>query len=154
MERGDSGSSLIEAVVGISLMGMVLVGVVDASWTSTRVAAQTRHWAETSAAFVDVDRVLRTTAYSACPHIDGTYQDHLDQLVVADADVIITITHFEFWKHSTSTWIDFGSLTAAQCSSLADLTGAASVQRLGISLTENGHPPSTATFVKSRELPI
>lgn len=153
MGERDRGSSLVEVIVGISLMAIVLVGVVDASWTSTRVAAETRRRSAETSALIELGRVLGRAGYSPCPHIDGTYANDISTSPLVAGRFEVAITRYEYWRPSSSTWVDFSSSTQAQCSTLAELTDPSAVQRLMVSISESTRTVSAA-FVKSNGLPL
>lgn len=132
MNAADTGSSLIETVVGISLLGSVLIGVVDASWTSTRVAATARDRSSATAVLEQSLHTLRDTAYVPCPHLDSSYQEALG---AEDASrPLAHISDYEYWSRATSSWVDFSHLDLQACSTTDDLTAVHGVQRLTVSV--------------------
>jgi Tfp pilus assembly protein PilV len=151
----DSGSSLVETVVGISLLGLILIGVVDASWTSTRVAADIRQRSVSQSRLAESGDVLRASDYSPCPHIDLTYALNIDEAQTSDTwpddreTPDVTITSYEYWNRSSSQWLSMASLSSNECSSIADLNDRFAVQRITVSVSDPGGSSVSAMFVKS-----
>lgn len=151
MHDVDTGSSIIEAVVGISLLGLVLVGVVDTSASITRAAASSRDRATANLALTDSLRTLRSVEYSPCPQIDHTYADVLRSAHDSEeSGMSIDIARYEYWNDATATWIDFSGFGASTCATNTELNHPFAAQRITVALTDvNGSEVST-TFVKSR----
>jgi Tfp pilus assembly protein PilV len=151
----DTGSSLVETVVGISLLGLILVGVVDASWTSTRVAADIRQRSVAQSRLAESGDVLRASDYSPCPHIDLTYALNIDEAQTSDTwpdDRVtpdVTITSHEYWNRSSSQWLSMASLSSNECSSIADLNDRFAVQRITVSVSDPDGSSVSAMFVKT-----
>jgi Tfp pilus assembly protein PilV len=152
----DSGSSLVETVVGITLLGLVLVGVVDATWTNARVAATSRHRALAATLLDESLRTLDAVAYSPCPHVDGSYHVALES-AMARIDSLHTadISHYEYWSESQSSWVTLTGLDPQFCSTSTDLIEPFAAQRLTVSIfgphiqrttqDESGPPEHTAS---------
>lgn len=134
MTTVDSGSSLIETVVGISLLGLVLVGVLDASWTSIRVASTTHQNVIASAMLNESLRALQGIDYSPCPQNDGAYRTALETRVRGQDSPppVPLITRYEYWSATTSSWVDFTLFES--CSNTPDLTEPHAAQRLTVSI--------------------
>jgi hypothetical protein len=135
VSTADSGSSLIETVVGITLLGLVLVGVVDASWTNARVAATSRHRALAAALLDDSLRTLDDLAYSPCPNVNGSYRDALESAMASDDNGrTAEISRYEYWSESQSMWVDFTDFESQNCSTTDDLNVPFAAQRLTVSI--------------------
>ena len=150
MEADDRGSSLIEAVVGIALLGLVLVGVVDAAWTNTRVAASTRQRSMATAILDDAVRSLRAAPYTTCPHIDGSYAQLLQTADFDDDSMTIEIASYQFWKESSQAWVEFGDHSIGECTSSHDLAHDFSVQRIEVTIVDDTGPITSRGVVKTR----
>ncbi|MFM8857849.1 MAG: hypothetical protein ACKOI2_11740 [Actinomycetota bacterium] len=145
----DSGSTLIEAIVGISLLGLIVVGVVDASWTSTRVAAEVRQRSVTRVHLVEIGEMLRTSEYSPCPHIDLGYVQAFDDARTLDQRrPAAVVTNYEYWNRASSQWLSLSSLSANECSTTPDLTDRFALQRITVSIPDSSQSSTSATFVK------
>ncbi len=149
MTNRDAGSGLIEAIVGISLLGIVLTGVVDAVWTNVAASTETRRRSTAIESVLEVDRVLRLSDYSPCPHIDGSYLDDIANSGAFSAGSSAAITRYEYWNRPSSTWIDFGNLIQAECALLDDLTDPMSIQRLTVRITDERGSSWVEKFIKS-----
>lgn len=151
MDRIDSGSSLIEAVVGISLLGLVVVGVVDAAWTNVRVAASTQQRSEGMAMLESARHVIESTPYSPCPHIDQSYSAGI---LTADPDpndqMTVEIDHYEYWSEDLLAWIEFESLDELECRSSQDLAQEFAIQRIGIDIVDGRRLIVSDVQVKTR----
>lgn len=142
MEDADSGSSLIEAIVGLSIIALILVGVVDATWTSARLASAARTNTVSSALLASSARTLYGATYSPCPHIDGSYASGLDAPVA--------ITKYEYWAESTARWVDLASINSQQCLTNTDLTGTFALQRLTLTESISSGTTRSLSIVKTR----
>lgn len=150
MEDTDSGSSLIDAVVGISLLGFVLIGVVDASFANTRVAAQTRDRARESNLLSEAARALKSAQYSPCPHIDHSYDLQLEGAIVNLSPAHdVTITNYEYWDGVASQWTSLDAVSSVQCSALSDFTGPFAVQRITVTVEDAQGRTTSAVVVKT-----
>lgn len=151
----DSGSTLVEAIVGISLLGLIVVGVVDASWTSTRVAAEVRHRSVTHVHLAEIDEVLRESEYSPCPHIDLGYVSDFDDMRILDEErPVVVVTNYEYWNRASSQWLSLASLAADECSTKPDLTDRLALQRITVSILDLGGMSTTRTLLKAHGPPI
>ncbi|MEN9802464.1 MAG: hypothetical protein RLZ37_1589 [Actinomycetota bacterium] len=148
----DSGSTLVEAIVGISLLGLIVVGVVDASWTSTRVAAEVRHRSVTHVHLAEIDEVLRESEYSPCPHIDLGYVSDFDDMRILDEErPVVVVTNYEYWNRASSQWLSLASLAADQCSTTPDLTDRLALQRITMSILDSRGSSTSRTFLKAHD---
>lgn len=146
----DSGSTLVEAIVGISLLGLIVVGVVDASWTSTRVAAEVRQRSVNQVYLAEIGEVLRNSDYSPCPHIDLGYVQNFDDARMLDEERLdAVVTNYEYWDRSSSQWISLAGLAAGECSTTPDLTDPLALQRITVSILDSAGSSTSATFVKA-----
>lgn len=150
MGDADSGSSLIEVVVGISLLGLVFIGVVDASWTTTRVAAETRHRSIVSSLLAEAEVSLARTEYSACPHLDSAYAKAIaNSPTEGRRGLDLTITGFEYWDHATNQWLTLDDVPISRCSTDLRLTGPLATQRITVTVLDSTGPSASARFVKT-----
>lgn len=147
----DHGSTLVEAVVGIALLGIILVGVIDASWTNTRVAALTRQREFSHAVLVDALAVLHATAFSTCPHLDKSYETSLsaDSSSVS-GDPRVEISSYEYWDEASKSWLDLAHRTSQECTTSAALASDFAVQRMGVSVLVGGNVMTSSMVVKTR----
>lgn len=152
MGREDEGSSLVEAIVGISLLGLTVVGVLDATWTNARAAAEAHIRSLDSAVLAETRFRLEQTAFSTCPHIDLSYEQALSRPHTRGRNAFsVNVTRYEYWKEESTAWVDFGGLTQLECSSLDDLAGDFAVQRITVSMASVSNSLTTTSLVKSRD---
>lgn len=148
----DSGSTLVEAVVGISLLGLIVIGVVDASWTGTRVASDIRQRAVAQVHLIEIGEVLRKSEYSPCPHIDLGYVHDVDDLRQLGEDrPDAVVTDYEYWNRASSQWLSLASLSANECSTTSDLTDRLALQRITVSILDSRGSSTSTTFVKAHD---
>lgn len=146
----DSGSTLIETIVGISLLGLIVVGVVDASWSNTRAAAAVRQRSVAQAHLAEYGEVLRKSEYSPCPHIDlGYVRDFDDAQTPNQQRPDVVVTSYEYWDRTSSQWLTLTSLSANECSTTPDLTDRLAVQRITLAIPDSHGSSTSATFVKT-----
>jgi hypothetical protein len=148
----DAGSTLVEAIVGISLLGLIVVGIVDASWTSTRVAAEVRQRSATQIDLAEIGEVLRNAPYSPCPHLDlGYIQDLGDSRTLDEERPDAVVTNYEYWNRASSQWHSLTGLSAADCSTAPDLTDSLSLQRITVSILDSRGSWTSKSFVKTHD---
>lgn len=153
MGESDSGTSLVEAVVGIALLGLVLIGVVDAAWTNTALASRAQLRSDASILLDEAVHHVRFAPYSPCPHIDSSYDaSAVFRSPRQDSDISIAITGYRYWDESLTRWVDFSGMSLQECTSHQELIGDFAVQQIEIAALDMRDVVSTVTVVKTREL--
>ncbi len=151
MKHRDIGSSLVEAVVGITLLGFVLVGVVDTTAATSRVTASLRNKVSANSVVIEIRHALLSIPYSPCPHLDASYSQELAALAHDRSLASVDIVAYEFWHHTSSQWMDFGDYSPIDCASHGDLAQDHSVQRLTLSIVDSEGATHSSVELKARD---
>lgn len=137
--------------MGISLLGFAIIGVLDATWTNARVAAESHIRSLDSAVVAETRFRLQQTGFSSCPHIDLSYEQALSHPHTRGRNAFtVNVVRYEYWNEESMTWVDFGTSTRLQCAALDDLADEFAVQRITVSMSSISQVSSTASFVKTR----
>ena len=156
----DRGVSLIELVVAVSLMGLVVVGLLSAMWSSVRMSDVSDDQAKIEAALGSAADRLANFAYIPCPTIDGS-SGYLP-IVQAAAGTVnwpvtsVTITDLRFWLPSSTSqgqWVTANNLTQGECNEAASLTTSRTLQRITIKVTSPSGYSKSLEVVKNNVFP-
>jgi hypothetical protein len=156
----DSGSSLVETVIAVSLMGLVVAGVLGAMWSSVRLSRFSDDQAKVEAVLGSAADRLANYAYIPCPTISGN-GGYLPIVQAAAGTVdwpssTVTLTSVRFWSPtstSTGTWSTTNGLTNGECNEAASLTTARTLQLVTIEVTSPSGYRKTLEVVKNNVFP-
>jgi prepilin-type N-terminal cleavage/methylation domain-containing protein len=116
---GDQGFSLLEILIGLTLLVLVAIAVLPAIRTATRVSSVSDTQAKTSAVLGNaVDRITNF-GWLPCPETDAD-GGYLAKARNASASVswpasTITITDIRYWDSTSGTWTDVNPIPLADC---------------------------------------
>ena len=160
MKRRDRGSSLIEVVIAVALMGIVVSGVLAAMWSAIRLSRFSDDQAKVEAVLGSAADRLANYAYIPCPtnNSNGGYLP----IIQAAAGTVdwptssVALTGMYFWNPtsaSSGTWITTNGLTGAECNETASLTTARTLQRITFMVTSPSGYSKSLEVVKSNVFP-
>ena len=160
MKRRDRGSSLIEVVIAVALMGIVVSGVLAAMWSAIRLSRFSDDQAKVEAVLGSAADRLANYAYIPCPTNDsnGGYLP----IIQAAAGTVdwptssVALTSMYFWNPtsvSSGTWITTNGLSGAECNETASLTTARTLQRITFMVTSPSGYSKSLEVVKSNVFP-
>lgn len=156
----DDGSSLVETVIAVSLMGLVVAGVLGAMWSSVRLSRFSDDQAKVEAVLGSAADRLANYAYIPCPTLSGN-GGYLPIVQAAAGSVdwdasTVTLTSVRFWSptsSSTGTWSATNGLTASECNEAASLTTARTLQLVTIEVTSPSGYRKSLEVVKNNVFP-
>jgi len=160
MKRRDRGSSLIEVVIAVALMGIVVSGVLAAMWSAIRLSRFSDDQAKVEAVLGSAADRLANYAYIPCPtnNSNGGYLP----IIQAAAGTVdwptssVVLTGMYFWNPtsvSSGTWITTNGLSGAECNETASLTTARTLQRITFMVTSPSGYSKSLEVVKSNVFP-
>ena len=160
MNRRDRGSSLIEVVIAVALMGIVVSGVLAAMWSAIRLSRFSDDQAKVEAVLGSAADRLANYAYIPCPtnNSNGGYLP----IIQAAAGTVdwptssVALTGMYFWNPtsaSSGTWITTNGLSGAECNETASLTTARTLQRITFMVTSPSGYSKSLEVVKSNVFP-
>ena len=160
MKRRDRGSSLIEVVIAVALMGIVVSGVLAAMWSAIRLSRFSDDQAKVEAVLGSAADRLANYAYIPCPtnNSNGGYLP----IIQAAAGTVdwptssVALTGMYFWNPTSAlsgTWITTNGLTGAECNETASLTTARTLQRITFMVTSPSGYSKSLEVVKSNVFP-
>ncbi|KGA07146.1 MAG: hypothetical protein GM46_9240 [actinobacterium acAcidi] len=144
MKRRDRGSSLIEVVIAVALMGVVISGVFGAMWSAIHLSKFSDDQAKVEAVLGSAADRLANYAYIPCPtnNSNGGYLP----IIQAAAGTVD-------WPSSTGTWLETNALSVNECNETASLTTARTLQRIKITVTSPSGYAKSLEVVKSNVFP-
>jgi type II secretory pathway pseudopilin PulG len=156
MKRRDRGSSLIEVVIAVALMGIVVSGVLGA----IRLSRFSDDQAKVEAVLGSAADRLANYAYIPCPtnNSNGGYLP----IIQAAAGTVdwptstVALTGMYFWSStstSSGTWLTTNGLSATECNESASLTTARTLQRITFMVTSPSGYSKSLEVVKSNVFP-
>ena len=106
MKRRDRGSSLIEVVIAVALMGIVVSGVLGALWSAIRLSRFSDDQAKVEAVLGSAADRLANYAYIPCPtnNSNGGYLPII-QAAAGTVDwptTSVALTGMYFWNSSSA----------------------------------------------------
>ena len=139
--RSDSGSSMIEVLIAVVLLGMVVAAVFGGLSLSIGLSSRTTSRAKSEALIASASDRLAAAAYIACPATSGP-TSYLPTVQAAASAVgwpasTVQITKIEYWQPtsaSAGSWSSTSGLSAGECSSPGSLTTTRTLQRLTLSV--------------------
>jgi type II secretory pathway pseudopilin PulG len=146
----DEGSSLVETVIAVSLMGLVVAGVLGAMWSSVRLSRFSDDQAKVEAVLGSAADRLANYAYIPCPTISGNG----GYLPIVQATV--TLVSLRYWSPTSAsegTWATTNGLSGTQCNESASLTTARTLQLITISVTSPSGYSKQLEVVKNNVFP-
>lgn len=160
MKRRDRGSSLIEVVIAVALMGIVVSGVLAAMWSAIRLSRFSDDQAKVEAVLGSAADRLANYAYIPCPtnNSNGGYLP----IIQAAAGTVdwptstVTLTGMYFWNStstSSGTWLTTNGLSGTECNETASLTTARTLQRITFVVTSPSGYSKSLEVVKSNVFP-
>ena len=160
MKEHDRGSSLIEVVIAVALMGIVVSGVLGAMWSAIRMSSFSDDQAKVEAVLGSAADRLANYAYIPCP-ANNTNGGYLPIIQAAAGTVdwptsSVTLTGMYFWNPSstsTGTWLTTNGLSGTECNETASLTTARTLQRITFMVTSPSGYSKTLEVVKSNVFP-
>jgi Tfp pilus assembly protein PilV len=160
MKVNDRGSSLIEVVIAVALMGIVVTGVLGAMWSAVRLSKFSDDQAKVEAVLGSAADRLANYAYIPCP-ANNTNGGYLPIIQAAAGTVdwptsSVTLTAMYFWNPtstSTGTWLTNNGLSGTECNETASLTTARTLQRITFTVTSPSGYSKTLEVVKSNVFP-
>ncbi len=160
MREHDRGSSLIEVVIAVALMGIVVSGVLGAMWSAIRMSSFSDDQAKVEAVLGSAADRLANYAYIPCP-TNNTNGGYLPIIQAAAGTVdwptsSVTLTGMYFWNPSSTsagTWLTTNGLSGTECNETASLTTARTLQRITFTVTSPSGYSKTLEVVKSNVFP-
>ena len=160
MKRRDRGSSLIEVVIAVALMGIVVSGVLRALWSAIRLSRFSDDQAKVEAVLGSAADRLANYAYIPCPtnNSNGGYLPII-QAAAGTVDwptTSVALTGMYFWNStsaSSGTWVTTNGLSGAECNETASLTTARTLQRITFMVTSPSGYSKSLEVVKSNVFP-
>jgi len=160
MKRRDQGSSLIEVVIAVALMGIVVSGVLGAMWSAIQMSSFSDDQAKVEAVLGSAADRLTNYAYIPCP-TNNSNGGYLPIIQSASGTVdwptsSVTLTQMYFWNPSstsTGTWLTTNGLSGTECNETASLTTARTLQRITFMVTSPSGYSKTLEVVKSNVFP-
>jgi len=160
MKRRDRGSSLIEVVIAVALMGIVVSGVLAAMWSAIRLSRFSDDQAKVEAVLGSAADRLANYAYIPCPtnNSNGGYLPII-QAAAGTVDwptTSVALTGMYFWNStsaSSGTWVTTNGLSGAECNETASLTTARTLQRITFMVTSPSGYSKSLEVVKSNVFP-
>ncbi|MEI7507057.1 MAG: type II secretion system protein [Actinomycetes bacterium] len=160
MKEHDRGSSLIEVVIAVALMGIVVSGVLGAMWSAIRMSSFSDDQAKVEAVLGSAADRLANYAYIPCP-TNNSNGGYLPIIQAASGTVdwptsSVTLTQMYFWNPSstsTGTWLTTNGLSGTECNETASLTTARTLQRITFMVTSPSGYSKTLEVVKSNVFP-
>ena len=168
MNKSDRGSSLIEVVIAVSLMGIVVAGVLGAMWSAIRMSQFSDDQAKVEAVLSSAADRLSNYAYIPCPAANGGYLPII-QAAAGTVDwptTTVTLTAMAYWTPplsatSTSTnsnpsngeWLATNGLSPLECNETASLTTARTLQRITFTVTSPAGVSKSLEVVKANVFP-
>ena len=160
MKRRDRGSSLIEVVIAVALMGIVVSGVLGALWSAIRLSRFSDDQAKVEAVLGSAADRLANYAYIPCPtnNSNGGYLP----IIQAAAGTVdwptssVSLTGMYFWNSTSApsgTWVTTNGLSGAECNETASLTTARTLQRITFLVTSPSGYSKSLEVVKSNVFP-
>lgn len=142
--ESDQGSTLIEVLVALMLMGTVLSVAIAGMWTAVRISTFSDEAADLDAVLGSAADALGDETYRACPDKPGVDNEYL-QFAQKGADAVdwpastVTIDKVEYWNpYATSPadqWVAGSGLTVGECNDSAWLSNARTMQKITIRAT-------------------
>lgn len=159
MTRQDRGSSLIEVVIAVALMGLLVPGILGAMWSAIRMSGFSDDQAKVEAVLGGAADRLTNYAYIPCPTSSGN-GGYLPIIQAASGAVdwptsAVTLTKIEFWNPtspSTGAWQAINNLAGNECNEAASLTTARTLQRVTVTVTAPSGVSASLEVVKSNVL--
>ena len=156
MTKQDRGSSLIEVVIAVSLMGLVVPGILGAMWSAIRLSSFSDDQAKVEAVLGGAADRLANYAYIPCPTSTGS-GGYLPIIQAATGPVqwpsgAVALTKIEFWNPisaSTGTWQNINLLSSSECNESASLTTSRTLQRISFTVTAPSGVSASLEVVKS-----
>lgn len=156
----DEGSSLVETVIAVSLMGLVVAGVLGAMWSSVRLSRFSDDQAKVEAVLGSAADRLANYAYIPCPTLSGN-GGYLPIVQAAAGTVdwpvstvtLVSIRHWSPSSPSQGTWVTTNGLTGSECNEAASLTTARTLQLITVSVTSPSGYNKTLEVVKNNVFP-
>jgi hypothetical protein len=160
MKEHDRGSSLIEVVIAVALMGIVVSGVLGAMWSAIRMSSFSDDQAKVEAVLGSAADRLANYAYIPCP-TNISNGGYLPIIQAASGTVdwptsSVTLTQMYFWNPSstsTGTWLTTNGLSGTECNETASLTTARTLQRITFMVTSPSGYSKSLEVVKSNVFP-
>lgn len=161
--RVDPGSTLIELVIAIALMGMVVTGVLGAMATSVTMSRMSDDQAKVEAVLGNAADRLTGYAYIPCPSggSDG-FGGYLPIVQAAAAavgwdDSTVAISDIRFWSPGVSvasgSWVASNGLSGGECNEAASLTTSRTLQKVTITVSSPEGLVRSLEVVKSNVFP-
>lgn len=160
MKRRDRGSSLIEVVIAVALMGVVISGVFGAMWSAIHLSKFSDDQAKVEAVLGSAADRLANYAYIPCP-TNISYGGYLPIIQAAAGTVdwpssTVALTGMYFWNPTSpasGTWLVTNALSVTECNETASLTTARTLQRIQFTVTSPSGYAKTLEVVKSNVFP-
>jgi Tfp pilus assembly protein PilV len=156
----DTGSSLIETVIAVSLMGLVVAGVLGAMWSSVRLSRFSDDQAKVEAVLGSAADRLANYAYIPCPNLDsnGGYLPIVQAAAgtvewPADTVSLVSMRYWSPTSASQGSWTATNGLSGSQCNEAASLTTARTLQLITISVTSPSGYSKQLEVVKNNVFP-
>lgn len=169
-ERNDVGTTLVEVLVAIVLMGTIVVAVIGGIQGVIQASSSNNQQAAAEAVLVSASDRLRAADYVPCPDVDGDY-GHLSDAAAATVGWgpnQVQIINIEYWDataggptasgdfiEADGAWASGNSLsTPSGCQSDINLTTSRTLQKLTIQVSSpDGSTVRTIEVVKSPVVP-
>lgn len=160
MNRRDRGSSLIEVVISVALMGIVVSGILGAMWSAIHMSKFSDDQAKVEAVLGSAADRLANYAYIPCPtnNSNGGYLP----IIQAAAGTVdwptntVSLTGMYFWNPTSSSsgsWLTTNGLSASECNETVSLTTARTLQRITFMVTSPSGYSKSLEVVKSNVFP-
>lgn len=159
----DRGSTLIELVIAIALMGMVVAGVLGAMATSVSMSRMSDDQAKVEAVLGNAADRLTGYAYIPCPSGGQAGFGGYLPIVQAAAGAVgwptstVSISDIRYWSPgasaATGTWVASNGLTGNECNEAASLTTSRTLQKVTITVSSPEGLVRSLEVVKSNVFP-
>jgi Tfp pilus assembly protein PilW len=160
MKRRDRGSSLIEVVIAVALMGVVISGVFGVMWSAIHLSKFSDDQAKVEAVLGSAADRLANYAYIPCPtnNSNGGYLP----IVQAAAGTVdwpsstVALTGVHFWNPSSpasGSWLATNTLSSSECNQAVSLTTSRILQRITLKVTSPSGYSKSLEVVKSNVFP-
>ena len=135
---GDRGTSVVEIMVAILLMGIVVSATLPALWVSVRASETSDETSEVLSALNDAANRVSRSGWTACP---DTAAIGYESLVDAAGSVrswpasALSVDTIEYWDADTATWTATNPFTAGGCTVDDTVLASQTLQRVTITAT-------------------
>lgn len=135
--RSDRGTSMLEVLVAIVILGMVVGAVMGGLSLAIGLSTRTTSRAKVDALSLAAADRLASAPYIACPTTTGT-GSYVPAVQAATSTVgwpasTVLVARLEFWQPTsadTGSWTTVNGLSPGECSSPASLTTSRILQRV------------------------